>query len=67
MELMMNNYDIDFHIYSEPFSIEESFKAISKIAANAKVKKIDYINLIEEEDRCLEWHVFYETENKNFR
>lgn len=63
MELMMNNYDIDFHIYSDKFSIEESFKAVSKIAANSRIKKINYTNLVEEEDRCLEWHAFYEAEN----
>ena len=59
-ELLMNHLDIDFHTYSKNFSIEKSFKAISQISKNKKIKEIIYKNLLDAEDMCLEWHLFYE-------
>lgn len=58
--LMINNRDIDFHIYSEPFRLSDSFSAVSKIAENRRIRKIEYTNLLETEDQCIEWHAFYE-------
>lgn len=58
--LLMDKLDIDFHTYSDNFSIEKSFKAISKIAENPKIKEVTYKNLIYAEDMCLEWHLWYE-------
>ena len=58
--LLMKHLDIDFHTYLENFSIEKSFKAISKISENPKIKEVTYKNLLREEDMCLEWHLFYE-------
>ena len=63
MELMLNHKDIDFHIYTDPFSVFESFRAVSKLAENKNIKAINYSNLIDAEDRCLEWHAFYEDDN----
>jgi len=59
-ELLLEHLDIDFHTYSDVFSIEQSFKAISKISENPKIKEIYYKNLLNEEDMCLEWHLNYE-------
>lgn len=58
--LLMDKLDIDFHTYSDNFSIENSFKAISKIAENPKIKEVTYKNLLYAEDMCLEWHLWYE-------
>ena len=58
--LLMDKLDIDFHTYSDDFSIEKSFKAISKIAENPKIKEVTYRNLLNAEDMCLEWHLWYE-------
>jgi hypothetical protein len=58
--LLMNSLDIDFHIYSNDFSIEKSFKAISQISKNQKIKEVTYRNLLDAEDMCLEWHLWYE-------
>ncbi|MDD4703810.1 MAG: phosphoglycerate mutase family protein [Bacteroidales bacterium] len=58
--LLMDKLDIDFHTYSDNFSIEKSFKAISKIAENPKIKEVTYRNLLDAEDMCLEWHLWYE-------
>lgn len=64
MELMMKHLDIDFHIYSKSFSIAESFAAIADFAGNNGIKQISYSNLIDNEDRCLEWHLSY-LDNEN--
>ncbi len=58
--LMMNNRDIDFHIYTSPFKLADSFLAISKLAENKRIKTVSYTNLLEAEDQCIEWHAFYE-------
>lgn len=58
--LLINNRDIDFHIYTNPFKLSDSFLAVSKLAENQRIKQITYSNLLETEDRCIEWHAFYE-------
>lgn len=59
MGLLMKNMDIDFHVYTKELNIEKSFLAISKIASNQKIKKVTYNNLIETDEHCIEWHLFY--------
>ncbi len=63
--LLMKHLDIDFHIYTEKLNPEISFKAVGKIASCKGVEKIDFINLSEEQDACLEWHLLYKDENHN--
>ena len=63
--LLMDNLDIDFHIYTESFSISDSFKAISLLAENNQIKRIEYVNLLNEDDMCLEWHAFHEDEQND--
>lgn len=58
--VMMKNVDIDFHIYSDPFSLSNSFKAMSLFAEQKGVKEIYYSNLLDADDMCIEWHAFYE-------
>ena len=58
--LLMNKLDIDFHTYSDDFSIAKSFNAISQISQNPKIKEVTYKNLLDAEDMCLEWHLMYE-------
>lgn len=63
--LMMKHCDIDFHIYSDPFSLADSFAALAKLAEHPSIKRIEYTNLLDEEDACIEWHAWYEDrENK---
>ena len=57
--LLMKNRDIDFHIYTNPFSLSDSFAAISRLAQNERIKRIEYANLLDVDDRCLEWHAWY--------
>jgi len=60
MGLLINNRDIDFHIYTTPFKLSDSFSAISKLSENKRIKTINYGNLLEAEDKCVEWHASYE-------
>lgn len=62
--LYMDSHDIDLHVYTEPFSIEHSFSAMSELAAVPGVKHITYTNLLNTEEACLEWHLTYEDERK---
>lgn len=60
MGLLMTHRDIDFHIYSDPLRIEDSFAAMGKLAAFPGIRRIEYVNLLDAEDECLEWHAWYE-------
>lgn len=64
-ELMVNNRDIDFHIYTNPFKISDSFLAMSRFAENKRIKTITYANLLESEDKCIEWHALYDDPDGN--
>lgn len=63
--LLMKHRDIDFHIYSKPLIIADSFAAISKLAEDPCVKSISYTNLIDTEEECIEWHAWYQDENND--
>jgi hypothetical protein len=63
--LLINNRDIDFHIYTNPFKLSDSFLAISRLAENKRIKTVSYSNLLESEDRCIEWHAFYDDQDGN--
>jgi len=63
--LLINNRDIDFHIYTDPFRLADSFSAISRLAENKRIRTITYSNLLESEDKCIEWHAFYEDQGGN--
>ncbi|MBC8427742.1 phosphoglycerate mutase family protein [bacterium] len=57
--LLIKHLDIDFHVYTSPIILADSFKAMSIIADNHRVKQIKYANLLDTEE-CLEWHAWYE-------
>jgi hypothetical protein len=59
MGLMARNRDIDFHIYTDPFSFSDSFRAMAQLAEDKHVRSITYANLLEAEDGCVEWHAVY--------
>lgn len=58
--LLMNHRDIDFHIYSSPVSLPDNFRAMAKLAENPAIRKIEYVNLLNTDEACLEWHAWYE-------
>lgn len=58
--LLMKHRDIDFHIYSSPVALSDSFGAMAKLAENPSVKKIECTNLLHTVEACVEWHAWYE-------
>lgn len=58
--LLINRRDIDFHVYTNPFKLADSFSVMSRLADNKRIRAINYINLLEAEDQCIEWHAFYD-------
>ncbi|WP_320008651.1 hypothetical protein [Maridesulfovibrio sp.] len=56
MGLLMRNLDIDMHVYSDPFSLSAGFEVIANLAINDRIRRIEYTNLLDAEDKCLEWH-----------
>ncbi len=62
MGLLMNHRDIDFHIYTLPLKIADSFCVMERLAENPAIKRIEYGNSIDTEERCIEWHAWYQDE-----
>lgn len=60
MGLLMKHRDIDFHIYSSPLKLSDSFKAMSMIAANPSIVRIECRNMTDTDEKCVEWHAWYE-------
>ncbi|MDL2305610.1 phosphoglycerate mutase family protein [Bacteroides sp. OttesenSCG-928-D19] len=63
--LLMKNLDIDMHIYTDKLNIAESFSVMQELAERLSLKEIQYINGIDTEEECIEWHVQYEDKNQN--
>lgn len=59
MGLLMKHRDIDFHIYSSPLRIEESFAAVARIMRHPHTGKASCLNLLQEADECLQWQIEY--------
>ena len=58
--LLMKHRDIDFHIYTSPLDLSASFRAMAELAENTSVKKIEYTNLLDTAEACIEWHAWYQ-------
>lgn len=63
-KLLVKHRDIDFHIYTENLHVANSFSAMAKLALNPRIKRIEYGNLMNTDERCLEWHAWYEDDNQ---
>jgi hypothetical protein len=63
--LIIKKQDIDFHIYTNPFNLSDSFSAISRLAQNPHIKTLTYTNLLDAEDRCIEWHAGYQDDSED--
>ena len=60
MGLLVKHRDIDFHIYTNDLSPVQALKVIAELAHSPGVKKIEYSNLSDKEDCCLEFHLWIE-------
>ena len=58
--LLMKHRDIDFHIYTSPLELSDSFRAMAKLAENPSVKKIECANLLHTVEECVEWHAWFQ-------
>ena len=59
--LLMKHLDIDLHVYSPaPLRVADSFAAAARIAERPGIRRMEYGNLLNAEDCCLEWHAQYE-------
>lgn len=59
--LLCKHLDIDLHVYTPaPLRPAESFAAMASIAAHPRIRRVEYANLLDAEDQCLEWHAQYE-------
>ena len=67
MGLLMKHRDIDFHIYTEKLDIAESFKAVQKICTNPAVTHMEYRNLADTEEACLEFHIYFMLDNEEWQ
>lgn len=63
--LLMKNRDIDLHIYTDRLQIPESFSVMQELAERLPLKEIQYRNLIDTEEECIEWHATYEDKKTN--
>lgn len=63
--LLVKNRDIDFHIYTDTLVVADSFRAMAQLAAHPGIKDIQYRNLIDTEEACIEWHAWYEDAEKH--
>ena len=59
MGLLMKHRDIDFHIYTEKLDIAKSFEVIKKICDNPAVTRMEYRNLADTAEACLEFHIWF--------
>ena len=59
MGLLMKHRDIDYHIYTEKLDIAKSFEVIKKICDNPAVTRLEYRNLADTEEACLEFHIYF--------
>ncbi len=67
MGLLMKHRDIDFHIYTDKLDFFESFKAVQKICADPAVTRMEYRNLADTEEACLEFHVWFMLDNEEWQ
>ena len=67
MGLLMKHRDIDFHIYTEKLDLAESFKVIQNICADPAVTRMEYRNLADTEESCLEFHIWYMLDDEEWQ
>jgi len=63
--LLMKSRDIDMHIYTDRLDIAESFSVMQELAERLSLKEIQYVNGIDTEEECIEWHALFEDKDRN--
>ena len=60
--LMMDNLDIDLHIYTDRIDPGDSFSVMQKLVDRLHFTEIVYRDLTATEEECLEWHASFTDE-----
>ena len=63
--LLAKSKDIDLHIYTDTLDIAASFSVMQELAGRLFLREVQYKNLIQTEEECIEWHALYEDEELN--
>lgn len=63
MGLLMKHKDIDFHVYSSPLRLADSFAAMARLAAHPRIERVECRNLLHTEQECVEWHAYYRADD----
>lgn len=56
--LLMKHRDIDFHIHTASLNVCDSFTAMQRLASNPMIKRVEYRNLADTNEQCIEWHAW---------
>ena len=56
--------DIDFHLYTSQINLSDDFRVMARLAENPSVKRIEYGNSLDMEERCVEWHAWIQEEGQ---
>ena len=67
MGLLMKHRDIDFHIYTDTLDFATSFQLVQQICADPAVTRMEYRDLSDTEEACLEWHIWFMLQNEEWQ
>ena len=67
MGLLMKHRDIDFHIYTDTLDAGKSFEVIRRICSDPAVRRMEYRNLADTEENCLEWHIWFMADDEEWQ
>ncbi|MDE7450608.1 MAG: phosphoglycerate mutase family protein, partial [Alistipes sp.] len=62
MGLLAKHRDLDFHIYSDAIDLRADFEVMGRLAALPGIVRIEYGNLLDTDEACVEWHAWYRDE-----
>ena len=62
--LLVKHRDIDFHIYTEKVAVPDDFVVMSRLAKHPRIRQVQYANLLDTDEQCLEWHAWYEDDSQ---
>lgn len=66
--LLVNRFDIDFHIYTRDFCVSKIYNLIGKIAEKSGITSTICHNFLETEYKSLDWHLtFQATQNRSWQ
>ena len=62
MGLLAKHRDLDFHLYSDPVDVAADFAVMGELAARPEIEWVQFGNLLQTEEACVEWHAGYRDE-----